>query len=484
MSKRWIGASVPEFSLECVDGKHQSRIVTPADFAGQWLAVVFYPRDFSFVCPTELIAFSGKMSEFEARGCQMLGVSVDVASTHQSWLDTPAASGGMQGLQFPLASDPQGKFADQLGMWYESERICGRGLILVDPQGKIQYYVLHPLNIGRNVDEILRVLDALQSGGMCPVNWTKADGTIDVSNALKPGVVLGHYRIEEEIGKGNFGRVFAARDIHLDRRVALKVLHESNLMRADQILKEAKFAAQLEHPNICRVYSIEFQDGMPIICMQWIDGTTMHCKDLTEFSREDRLRILARLAAGLHYAHERGVIHGDLKPANLMVDEQANPFLLDFGLAKSHRTNEEEAVDLADAELLLSKLKGPIDKTAAWTMEFSTDSLSKTQRSISGTPKYMAPEQLLGARASFASDWYSFGLVFYEWMTGEAARQGGFAEWIQPATELSYAEKLANRLPFQEREFLQAVLHPAAEERPTSQQCRDWMEELAGASLA
>ena len=228
MAVTWIakvGEAAPEFALACADARDQDRqAVRSSDYAGRWAILVFYPRDFSFVCPTELTSFSARWLDFRQRGCELLGVSVDSVELHREWLGTPPTEGGLGPLQFPLASDPNGAMARAYGVWVDQKQVCTRGLFIIDPDGILQYAVVHNLNVGRSPDEVLRVLDALQTGGLCPASWTSADGTIDAERALQPGRILGHYRIRQKLGGGTFGTVFAAWDLRLERTVALKVL--------------------------------------------------------------------------------------------------------------------------------------------------------------------------------------------------------------------------------------------------------------------
>jgi eukaryotic-like serine/threonine-protein kinase len=146
---------------------------------------------------------------------------------------------------------------------------------MIDPDGVLQYAVIHNLNVGRNPEEVLRVLDALQTGSLCPASWTSADGTIDPELALQPGRILGHYRIRHRLGVGTFGTVFAAWDLRLERMVALKVLKRKVYESRDAVLAEARAAARVNHPHLCTVYSVEEQDGLPLIVMEYLQGRTL-----------------------------------------------------------------------------------------------------------------------------------------------------------------------------------------------------------------
>ncbi|MEK6246752.1 MAG: redoxin domain-containing protein, partial [Planctomycetales bacterium] len=271
-----IGAPVPEFQLAMVSGDNaEPRMVKSADYRGRWLVLIFYPRDFSFVCPTELTSFSARIEDFRQRDCDLLAVSVDTTELHNEWLNTPESDGGLGPLQYPLGSDPEGTVAKAFGVWIDDKEVSTRGLFIIDPDGIVQYTVIHNLSVGRSAEEILRVLDALRSGGLCPASWTRADGTLDAENALQPGRILGHYRIQKKLGEGSFGSVFGVHDMRLQRMVALKVLRKSLGESHDMLLQEARMAAALNHSNVCTIYTVDIIDGLPLIAMEYIEGRTL-----------------------------------------------------------------------------------------------------------------------------------------------------------------------------------------------------------------
>jgi peroxiredoxin (alkyl hydroperoxide reductase subunit C) len=140
------------------------------DYAGRWLVMFFYPADFTFVCPTEVLAFSERAAEFEAAGASLLGVSVDNVHSHQAWIEFVLGK-----LAFPLASDLTKQVSRTYGILDEDEGLALRGLFIIDPSGVIQYEVVHGLNTGRSVDEIIRVLHACQVEGRTPANWKIGD---------------------------------------------------------------------------------------------------------------------------------------------------------------------------------------------------------------------------------------------------------------------------------------------------------------------
>ena len=131
-----IGNPAPPFDLPCTRFPDPSRTrVTLEDYRGRWLLLVFYPRDFSLVCPTELIGLSQRFDEFAEQDCELLGISCDTVESHERWMATPMARGGLGGLKFPLASDLDGAVARAYGVYQERQQIAVRGLFIIDPEG-------------------------------------------------------------------------------------------------------------------------------------------------------------------------------------------------------------------------------------------------------------------------------------------------------------------------------------------------------------
>ncbi len=176
-----------------------------------------------------------------------------------------ALKDGLSGLPYPLASDVSGGACRAYGVFLETQHVALRGLFIIDPNGVLQYKVIHNLSVGRRTDEILRVLSALQTGGLCAENWTPGAATIDVQGShVGPGRVISQYRVEARIGKGAFASVFRARDTVLDRLVALKVLNIDSPANVGSVLTEARAAAALNHANVCTIYSIDDSEGLPV----------------------------------------------------------------------------------------------------------------------------------------------------------------------------------------------------------------------------
>ncbi|MCK4934667.1 MAG: peroxiredoxin, partial [Simkaniaceae bacterium] len=142
----------------------------------------FYPLDFTFVCPTELIAFQEKLEEFSKRNCQVIGCSVDSPYSHLAWIKTPRNKGGIEGITYPLVSDLQKTISKDYQVLNEEEGVAYRGLYLIDKKGVIRHLLINDLPLGRSVDEVLRLLDALiffeVNGEVCPANWHAGEKTM------------------------------------------------------------------------------------------------------------------------------------------------------------------------------------------------------------------------------------------------------------------------------------------------------------------
>ena len=168
-----VGQPAPYFNLPSTKNMETlAENISLADYKGKWLILLFYPLDFTFVCPTELTAFSDRLDEINGIGAEMLGVSTDSVHSHRAWIKTPREQNGIAGLAYPLISDVAGKLARQYNILVEEANIALRGLFIINPEGILQYAVVHDLNIGRSVDETLRVLQGLQTGGLCSADWT------------------------------------------------------------------------------------------------------------------------------------------------------------------------------------------------------------------------------------------------------------------------------------------------------------------------
>ena len=176
-----IGQAAPDFSMEAVE-KGSFKQVSLKDYEGKWLILFFYPLDFTFVCPTEILAFSKAVDHFKNLNAELLGVSVDSKFTHLAWTEKPQAEGGIAGLEYPLASDLSKQVATRYNV-LAAGGVALRGLFIVDPKGIIQHATVNNLAVGRSVDETLRVLQAFQyvaeHGEVCPANWEEGKEAMD-----------------------------------------------------------------------------------------------------------------------------------------------------------------------------------------------------------------------------------------------------------------------------------------------------------------
>ncbi len=171
----------PDFKAQAVLPDGSFKELSLSDYKGKYVLLFFYPLDFTFVCPTEIIAFSDRASEFEAIGVQIVGVSVDSHYSHLAWRNTPRDQGGLGNIQYPLVAD----LSKQIARDYDvllGDTVALRGLFLIDKAGVVRHQVVNDLPLGRSVDEALRMVQALQyfeqNGEVCPANWKEGARTI------------------------------------------------------------------------------------------------------------------------------------------------------------------------------------------------------------------------------------------------------------------------------------------------------------------
>jgi peroxiredoxin 2/4 len=172
-----VGELAPGFALDALIGTEKGkefRKVTLNEHRGKWVVLFFYPMDFTIVCPTEIKGFNQALGEFGKLNAVVLGASTDSKYSHLAWVQR----GDLGALQFPLLSDLKKETAISYGCLDDKEGVALRALYIIDPDGVLQYQVVHNLDVGRSVDETLRVLEALQTGSLCPLGWKPGDKTI------------------------------------------------------------------------------------------------------------------------------------------------------------------------------------------------------------------------------------------------------------------------------------------------------------------
>jgi serine/threonine-protein kinase len=260
------------------------------------------------------------------------------------------------------------------------------------------------------------------------------------SGRFLPGTLLaGRYRIVALVGRGGMGEVYRADDLKLGQTVALKFLPEAmerDEERRARFLGEIRIARQISHPNVCRVYDVGEVDGQHFLSMEYVDGEDLASllRQIGRLPHEKAVQIARELCAGLHAAHEQGILHRDLKPANIMIDGRGRTRITDFGLAGV-------AAEFAGEEVR------------------------------AGTPAYMAPEQLAGKDVTVRSDLYALGLVLYELFTGRAPFKGdrteAFAFQRQETPSDTPSDLLAGMDPAVERAVMRC-LQPDPAKRPAS----------------
>jgi lipoyl-dependent peroxiredoxin subunit C len=176
-----VGDKFPEFRLQAVvsleKGKEFQEI-THASHPGKWKVVFLWPMDFTFICPTEIAEFGRRNGDFRDRDAQLLGASTDTHFVHLAWRNNHP---DLKSLPYPMLADTRRELSEALGVLHKTDGVALRATFIVDPEGIIRHVSVNDLSVGRNVDEVLRVLDALQTDELCPCNWKKGEATLEVA---------------------------------------------------------------------------------------------------------------------------------------------------------------------------------------------------------------------------------------------------------------------------------------------------------------
>ncbi len=175
-----IGEKFPSFSVTATVSRDKDKAfetITDKSYPGKWKVVFFWPKDFTFVCPTEIAAFGKLNGEFAARDAQVLGASIDSEFVHLAWRNNHE---DLRDLPFPMLADIKRDLSEQLGILDPNAGVAQRATFVVDPEGIIRFVYVTDLSVGRNPQEVLRVLDALQTDELCPCNWHKGEATLTV----------------------------------------------------------------------------------------------------------------------------------------------------------------------------------------------------------------------------------------------------------------------------------------------------------------
>jgi len=183
-----VGKQAPDFTATAVFGNNEIKEYKLSEqIKGKYAVIFFYPLDFTFVCPSELIAFDHRLAEFKQRGVEVIGVSIDSQFTHLAWKNTPVDKGGIGQVQYPLIADIKHEICRAYDVEFGAAGVAFRGSFLIDKNGAVRHQVVNDLPLGRNVDEMLRMVDALQfteeHGEVCPAGWNKGKAGMKASPA-------------------------------------------------------------------------------------------------------------------------------------------------------------------------------------------------------------------------------------------------------------------------------------------------------------
>ncbi|HZV55002.1 MAG TPA: peroxiredoxin [Rhodocyclaceae bacterium] len=180
-----VGKQAPDFTATAVFGDNEIKPLNLSDYKGKYVVLFFYPLDFTFVCPSELIAFDNRLAEFKKRNVEVIGCSIDSQFTHLAWKNTPVNNGGIGSIKYPLVADVKHDICRAYDVEFAEAGVAFRGSFLIDRDGKVRHQVVNDLPLGRNIDEMLRMIDALQfteeHGEVCPAGWQKGKAGMDAS---------------------------------------------------------------------------------------------------------------------------------------------------------------------------------------------------------------------------------------------------------------------------------------------------------------
>ncbi|MFC0522241.1 peroxiredoxin [Pontibacillus salicampi] len=180
MAERMVAKQAPRFEMDAVmANKEFGKVSLEENMKNdKWTVLFFYPMDFTFVCPTEITAISDRYDEFEDLDAVVIGASTDTVHTHLAWINTGRDENGLDDVAYPLAADTNHQVSKDYGVLIEEEGIALRGLFIISPEGELKHATINPDEVGRDVDETLRVLQALQTGSLCPANWKPGQDTL------------------------------------------------------------------------------------------------------------------------------------------------------------------------------------------------------------------------------------------------------------------------------------------------------------------
>jgi lipoyl-dependent peroxiredoxin subunit C len=173
-----VGDKLPEFSVDAtvsMDLDTAFERVTDKSYEGKWKVLFFWPKDFTFVCPTELVAFNDLYDDFHTRGAQLLGASVDTEFVHLAWKQSREDLGK---IKYPMLADVKRELSQSLGILDDESGVSQRAVFIIDDKNIVRFSMVTDMSVGRNTKEVLRVLDALQTDSLCPCNWKKGDDTL------------------------------------------------------------------------------------------------------------------------------------------------------------------------------------------------------------------------------------------------------------------------------------------------------------------
>ncbi len=462
-----VGNIAPDVQLRCtLPGDDRRKGLHLQDRQGRWALLAFLSSPRQHGCAGEIAALEACAHLLWARGCEVFAITTALRTTTPSGPDTAGRGRGGAVGRLRRVVDGEARAAAAFGVREVIATRGARAMFLLDPASVVRFEMVCDSCFGQGILEPTKVLEAVQSADDCPRIWAETPGQAQAPHAPEPvpGQRFGHFAVEDRIGEGAFSTVYRARDIRLDREVALKHLLPGQHVDLAVVLHEARVGATLVHPNVCTIHDVLESPGSSLIVMEMLSGGSLahRMRGGPIGSRRSR-RVIRAIAQALRALHAVGVVHGDLKPGNVMFAADGTPKLVDFGVAllDGRRVVPTESSDVSSLRsgTTLAVDRSPTNADTLWALADDAVGVeARTLPVVCGTPAYMAPELLEGELPTPASDVWAVGVLAVELTTGlQPFRGETFVDLLLDQRRCD-PRQLAREVPTRWREIVRSAL--------------------------